>query len=254
MYHSISDDREDGSHPYYHINTTPKIFAEHMKYLHDQHYTVITLDQVVERIKSNDCDAGRFAAITFDDGFRDFNEQAFPILQQFGFPSTVFLPAGLIGGQRQKFKGKELLTWDEARALRKAGVVFGSHSMTHRQMTLITREEVWLEVLESRDLLENELGDKIDIFSYPFAFPQDDKKFGRYLIDVLLESGYRYGVSTRIGTTSNQDISMFMKRIPINSGDDLALFQAKLSGAYNWLYMLQMLTKLLKIRRLSGGE
>jgi hypothetical protein len=37
MYHSISDDREDGVHPYYRVNTSPAVFAEHMKYLQEQH-------------------------------------------------------------------------------------------------------------------------------------------------------------------------------------------------------------------------
>lgn len=243
MYHSISDDREDAVHPYYRVNTSPAVFAEHMKYLHEQHYKVIMLAQVLERLNSSNNREGKFAVITFDDGFRDFNEQAFPILRQYGFPATVFLPAGLIGDQHQEFKEKELLTWGEIRDLRKKGVVFGSHSLTHRQMKLISREEVKQEVVQSKEILEDKLGERIDSFSYPYAFPQEDKEFTQYLNDTLLKSGYRYGVSTRIGTTSLRDSGMFMKRIPVNSCDDRALLRAKLDGSYDWLYTAQHMAR-----------
>jgi peptidoglycan/xylan/chitin deacetylase (PgdA/CDA1 family) len=252
MYHSISEGREDEVHPYYRVNTSPAVFAGHMKYLYEQHYNVITLDQVLERLHSNDGNEDKYVAITFDDGFRDFSKHAFPILRQHGFTATMFLPAGLIGDQHQTFKGKELLTWDEARDLRKEGVVFGSHSMTHGNLKQMGRDELKLEIVQSKMILEDKLGERIDSFSYPYAFPQEDGEFTQYVKDILLESGYRYGVSTRIGTTSLRDAGMFMKRIPINSSDDPAFLQAKLSGAYDWLYALQNISKHLKKSGLSG--
>jgi len=254
MYHSISDDREDGVHPYYRVNASPAVFAEHMKYLQEQHFNVIALDQVRVRLNSCDSNKRKFVAITFDDGFHDFNKLAFPILKQHGFPATVFLPAGLIGDQHRKFNGKDLLTWDEVRDLRKEGVVFGSHSMTHRQLKLIGRDEVKQEIVQSKKILEDRLGEQIDSFSYPYAFPQEDGEFTRYVKDILLESGYRYGVSTRIGTTSLHDFVMYMKRIPVNSCDDLILFRAKLDGAYNWLYAFQNVNKQLKKYSLRGEK
>jgi peptidoglycan/xylan/chitin deacetylase (PgdA/CDA1 family) len=51
MYHSISDEPETG-HPYYWINTSPARFAEHMKFLHDNNYQVISLSTAVDLIRS----------------------------------------------------------------------------------------------------------------------------------------------------------------------------------------------------------
>jgi peptidoglycan/xylan/chitin deacetylase (PgdA/CDA1 family) len=52
MYHSISDERETG-HPYYWINTSPALFAKHIKFLHDNGYQVISLSAAVDLIKQN---------------------------------------------------------------------------------------------------------------------------------------------------------------------------------------------------------
>jgi len=52
MYHSISDEPETG-HPYYWINTSPALFAEHMKFLHDHDYRVIPLSAAVDMIREN---------------------------------------------------------------------------------------------------------------------------------------------------------------------------------------------------------
>jgi peptidoglycan/xylan/chitin deacetylase (PgdA/CDA1 family) len=55
MYHSISDEPEKG-HPYFWINTSPKRFAEHMKFLHDNNYKVIDLSEAVSIISSQKVD------------------------------------------------------------------------------------------------------------------------------------------------------------------------------------------------------
>ena len=73
----------------------------------------------------------RLAVITFDDGFRDFLTAAWPSLSEFGFTATVFLPTGSIAGQRATFQDRECLTWDEVRTLRREGITFGSHTVSH---------------------------------------------------------------------------------------------------------------------------
>jgi len=69
MYHSITNDSENELHPYYRINTSPEIFAEHMKFLYENNYSVITLAEAV-KLLFNSQPATRYAVVTFDDGFR----------------------------------------------------------------------------------------------------------------------------------------------------------------------------------------
>lgn len=243
MYHSISDVKEN-SHPYYHVNTSPAVFESHIKYLHDNNYSVINLHDLGKSFDTNS--QNKHVVITFDDGFLDFYISAYPILRKFGFTATVFLPTAFIQNNRTSFKDNPCMTWDEVRQLSAEGIIFGSHTVTHHQLTTLTNTDIDHELLFSKEIIQDKLGTTINTFSYPYKFPDENRRFKIILQDLLIKCGYKYGVSTRIGTSSIKDDMYFMKRIPINSGDDIPLFRAKLEGCYNWLYNAQYFYKILK--------
>ena len=181
MYHSICDEPEKG-HPYFWINTSPKRFAEHMQFLHNNNYKVISLSEAVRIIesetinhKSRDtrgnsinsepvtCNSqpatDKYAVLTFDDGYRDFYTTASSTLNRFGFPATVFLPTSFINNSTKPgLKGKEHLSWAEVRELQKIGVRFGSHTVNHRQLISLDVASIRLELKLSKERIEDETG------------------------------------------------------------------------------------------------
>lgn len=240
MYHSISEEKET-SHPYYRVNTSPAVFDAHMQYLHDNDYSIINLQDLERSFDTKD--SSKYVVITFDDGYRDFYTNAFPILKKYDFSADVFLPTEYIHDNRLSFKGRECMTWDEVRYVQNKGIIIGSHTANHPQLIDLSDAEIGYEIRHSKDIIENNLGSAIDTFSYPYKFPDQNKKFKTILRELLQKYGYKYGVSTKIGTSSKEDDVFFLKRLPINSADDVPLFQAKLSGGYNWLYYAQTLSK-----------
>lgn len=60
-------------------------------------YQIVSLDELGSRLKSGQETAERLAAVTFDDGYRDFYENAFPVLRRKGLPSAVFVVTDLVG-------------------------------------------------------------------------------------------------------------------------------------------------------------
>ncbi|MFQ5769551.1 MAG: polysaccharide deacetylase family protein [bacterium] len=246
MYHSISESIEDGVHPYYRTTTSPKTFAQQMKYLYENEYSVINLRDVRTHFTNRKNQDRKVAIITFDDGFRDFYTAAFPVLQNYGFSATIFLPTGFMGKTRSTFKGKKCLSWAEVRELRGKGVIFGSHTVNHSKLSLLKIKDLEFELKCSKEQIENEIQEPIESFSYPFAFPEEDKKFMELLRSHLEECGYKYCVSTMIGTIDRESDFFFLKRIPVNSLDDPRFFRAKLEGSYNWLHAFQYSIKKLK--------
>jgi peptidoglycan/xylan/chitin deacetylase (PgdA/CDA1 family) len=251
MYHSISDSAEETKHPYYQTVTTPAAFARQMQFLHRNGYSTVKVSEVARWARTPGRGHKQPVAITFDDGFRDFHRHAFPILSQYGFSATVYLPTAYIDEAAREFKGHECLTWSEVRELHKAGVEFGSHTVTHAQLDSLETEAVRYEVRSSKEIIEERLGYPVTSFAYPFAFPETKRAFTARLRELLEEAGYDNGVSTMIGTVDQTCDRLFMKRLPINSGDDIPLFRAKLEGSYDWLHAVQYASKLVttSIRR-----
>ncbi len=250
MYHSISDEAESG-HPYFWINTSRKRFAEQMQLLKTNNYTVISLAEAVNILKSaehKDETVTRYVALTFDDGYYDFLKHAWPILFRHGFPATMFVPTAFIGDSRMRFNGREVLTWSEVRELHGFGISFGSHTMNHPRLHGLPWQEVRRELCGSRRRLEDELETPVNSFAYPYAFPQEDTGFVARFKRELIEQGYRTVVTTAIGLAQRGSDSLCLRRLPVNEGDDERLLSAKLSGAYDWLSKAQYLSRRIKSR------
>jgi peptidoglycan/xylan/chitin deacetylase (PgdA/CDA1 family) len=243
MYHSVADEDESALQPYYWIATTPAQFFEQMSWLHQQGYRTASLAATVGLLQAGGNTVEKTVVITFDDGYRNFAQHAFPVLQQFGFTATMFLPTASIGDQPQVFNRRECMTWGEVRELQQCGIVFGSHTVTHPQLYGLQPERIREEILRSRQTIEDKTGCAVDTFAYPYAFPQTDRSFKTMLRSILQESGYGYGVCTQIGRAGRASDPLFLERLPVNSADDSALLRAKLTGAYDWVGTLQSLAK-----------
>lgn len=264
MYHSIARDVDDNVHPYFRTVTSPEIFENHMELLCQLDYEVLTLSDAVRLLqgmsdspitRSNVAPhllkspvsgnrLHRKVVVTFDDGFRDFYTNAFPILNRFGFKATVFLTSGCIGNTF--LTGRECLGTREIRELAEKGVEFGSHTITHPQLKECSRGKILHEVAGSKVAIENITGSEVSLFSYPYRFPEEDREFVRKLGILLVEQRYTAGVTTAIGLSKICDDPFFLRRLPMNDCDDGELFLAKLEGSYDWLHKVQLMYKKLR--------
>ncbi len=169
-YHSISN--EPGP-----TSIAPEIFEAQMAALRSSDVDVVDLASVL-RWRKGECDfTRRTVAITFDDAFRDFSKAAFPILDRFAFPSTVFAPTSVIGGA-ENWRGanapaRPLMDWNEITALAGRGVNFGSHSQSHADLATLPDDALETELSESRKTLESRLERPAPHFAPPYGSSDD---------------------------------------------------------------------------------
>jgi peptidoglycan/xylan/chitin deacetylase (PgdA/CDA1 family) len=260
MYHSVSDNLFGKSHPYYQINTSPAVFANQMRWLRANGYRTLDLTQMWTAMESGQ-DLSKTVVITFDDGYRDFYTDAFDAMRQCGFTATIFLATDRIKDSPVRIEGVDYLTWSEVSELHAAGIRFGSHTVTHPDLRSLGPDQIGYEVGYSKEVIEQKIGAPVESFSYPFAFPEEDKNFTQFLVDILENQGFENGVSTIIGRASKNHNHFYLPRLPVNSWDDASLLRAKLEGGYDWLHWPQWLYKyahhnmsLMQRASLSGSE
>jgi peptidoglycan/xylan/chitin deacetylase (PgdA/CDA1 family) len=165
-YHSIDN---SGSA----ISISPVLFSQHLRYLKEKHFNVITLSQGLKLLHGHE-PTDKKVVLTFDDGYENFHSRAFPLLSQYHFPATVFLVARYVGRdgtweRKNRIAAQRLLNWSQVEKLSHSGIEFGSKSLTHRDLTRISIDEVREEVEESRTMIEEHIGKGVHIFSYPFG-------------------------------------------------------------------------------------
>jgi peptidoglycan/xylan/chitin deacetylase (PgdA/CDA1 family) len=117
--------------------------------------------------------------ITFDDGERSQYLNAAPLLAEHGISATYFVTPGLIG-TAAKFLG-----WHELKTLQNAGHSIQSHGWSHRFLTFCSDAELAHELLASRQLLEDKLGDLVEEISVPGG------RWNRRVIKACADAGYR---------------------------------------------------------------
>lgn len=237
MYHSISTDPEGGISPYYRVCTSPPRFREQMALLRDGGWQVVSLAEALTGQAPP-----RSAVITFDDGFRDFATEAWPVLSEFGFGAMVFVATGMVG---KEFTGRPCLNWGEMRELSRQGVKFGSHTVNHPRLVDLGWREIREELTDSRRRLEDEVGEPVADFCYPYRYPED-RDFGRRFTGLLEECGYRSCLTTRVGRFRGGDSPLAVPRLPVSEVDDGRLLAAKLEGAYDWLARPQRWVKAIR--------
>jgi peptidoglycan/xylan/chitin deacetylase (PgdA/CDA1 family) len=246
MYHSISETPYKGVHPYFAIETSPKVFEAQIKYLHANGYTGISTTDIIRLLGDEKSDRKKYVALTFDDGYRDFYTHAFPILSKYGFMATAYLPSAYIGHRSRQFLDKDCLTWREVRELHRSGIVIGSHTASHAKLDGVPELFLEQEIRGSKEAIEQEIGTSISSFAYPYGFPDHEHGFVHRLRDALKAAGYRDGVSKVIGTKQSLEERYFLRRVPVNTADQISLFAAKLQGDYDWLHGAQSIMQSLK--------
>jgi peptidoglycan/xylan/chitin deacetylase (PgdA/CDA1 family) len=163
-YHSIDD---TGSV----ISVTEGTFRTHMRWLARSNISVVPLDQL-EALPA-DTDA---VSITFDDGFVNFAELAWPILRAHGFPATLFVVTDCAGKSNLWESNGELsvpqlrlLDWPSLGRLVEEGVTLGSHSRSHRHLRRTRGRTLIDEVELAAARIRSETGQRPAAFAYPFG-------------------------------------------------------------------------------------
>ena len=249
MYHKISTLTQGLDAEW---NVSPGQFRGQMEMLAGGAFNVISLGQFADCLASGRAPPRNSVVITFDDGYANIYQHAFPVLLELGLPATIFQTVQFAheqrlfswdeaeyGDQPELFDAVRPLSWDEIREMCQSRLIsMGSHTMTHPHLGLLSPQEIRFEVGESKRLLEEQTGEPIRFF----AFPGGIRRFGdisEMALETLVDCGYTLACTSAIGRSAIGDDPFALKRIGIGQIDTPALFRAKVIGAYDWVHHAQ---------------
>ena len=95
MMHHVRPPRADEFQPNRHLEISPEFLKAAVERIRANGYEIISMDEAVDLLKSG-YGHRRYAVLTFDDGYRDNLDIAYPILKGLGAPFTVFVTTGLV--------------------------------------------------------------------------------------------------------------------------------------------------------------
>ncbi len=98
MLHRVRPRSDAPFQPNGHLEVTPEFLDAVLTHLKEQRIEVISLSDAAARMRGEGSGSGRFAVLTFDDGYRDNLDHALPILQKHRAPATVYVCSGMIDG------------------------------------------------------------------------------------------------------------------------------------------------------------
>ncbi|NLG52053.1 MAG: polysaccharide deacetylase family protein [Chloroflexi bacterium] len=205
MYHYISAPPSRANAVRRDLSVSPEQFEAHLRYLQQEGYSTITLRDLSLALQRGYPLPEKPIVLTFDDGYRDAYENAFPLLRRYGFVGTFFVITGFVDEGRPEY-----LTWDQIVEMDAAGMDMEAHGHTHTDLHNRSQDYLIWQILGAKEALEQRLSREVHFFCYPS---------GRYDVQVIevLQALHFWGAVTTAAGVDHQSDQMFeLRRVRVH--------------------------------------
>ena len=182
------------------LNIQPQAFEQQIKTIQNAGYTFITPSQI-QGIESGQLKIDKPIILTFDDGYSDFYTDVFPILKKYNVRVATYIVPGFLDHPNY-------MSWQEVKEISKSNLVeIGAHTENHVVLAKLAASDATTQIVQSKRILEEQLGIKIATFAYPYG------SFNDQIIKIVETAGFTSAMTEIPGPNQNEEQPFLLRRI-----------------------------------------
>ena len=182
------------------LTVTPETFSHQLDILQTKGYHTISFADLANTGSALPL---KPIILTFDDGYQDAFDHAFPALMAHHMTATFYIITGFVGKPNYA-------TWDELQKMSGSGMEMGAHTVHHLDLRKLPPAKQTQEIADSIQTIEDTLHVPVQSLAYPA---------GRYIAETMKitkKTGLPFAVTTHLGVAKNTMNQMQLPRVRIN--------------------------------------
>jgi peptidoglycan/xylan/chitin deacetylase (PgdA/CDA1 family) len=183
------------------LSLTPYTFEDEIKTLISARYTFMTNAELADALSGKIPLPPKPIVLTFDDGYRDFYTDVYPVLKKYRVKATAYIISGFLGYPNNMY------AWQVKQIADEGLVEIGAHTVNHAWLKGMPREKLVYEVGQCKKTLESLTGKPVVSFAYPYGV------FDVPAIQAIAAAGFTSAVSTIPGADQYQTHRYFLYRL-----------------------------------------
>lgn len=197
------------------LTLPPTEFEQQLRYLQERGIATVGMEDLFLYLQGRADLPTRSVVLTFDDGYADNYQFAFPLLRRYGSKGTFYIATGFTGQN-------DYMTWSNLREMVAGGMEIGDHTIAHVDLAKSSPAMRDRELTESKRALQDNLGVAIRALAYPGG------AFNAEVTAAARKAGYVIAVTTQPGAVHDRSKVMELTRVRISGFDTLANFRGKI--------------------------
>lgn len=201
MYHHIRINPMPNDALWASLNVAPDLLDSELNYLSTHNYHVIGLTELYEALNGEFKLPENPIVLSFDDGYKNFYENAYPLLKKYNMKAIEFVITNVE-------TAPAYLSWEQIIEMDKSGLIeIGAHSQHHPNLPSLSLAAIDQEIIGSKNDIEAHLGKKTNWFAYPYG------SYNNYIVSTVQKAGFIGAVSTNYSGIQNKNVLYILPRI-----------------------------------------
>lgn len=212
VYHRFDDNR------YPTTNISTKKLRQEFNYLKKHNYKVVTIADIINKIKSNEKVPDKWVAFSIDDGFKSFYTHGLSVFKEFNYPFTLFIAV-----KYTEKNYKDYVSWKQLKEISKYGSV-EFHSYGHGHFGEMSNKEIKKDMDKGLALMKKHLNYKPNLFVYPYG--EYDSRVKKVLEPYNFKAVFNQNIGAIHGGTCSDSYDIDRSAVVGSNAKDFKLYLA----------------------------